>query len=357
MAKRRNQQPLPTRTQPPRSTRVAREFTEQQLLESEQAALSRADQIDKQNQTAAMAKAKKTTVNTSTYNDLMKKAAAAEQRTKEAQALEAKLAAMKAELDAAKASGGTVSVSKKSSKVKKEDLSQDLVIHVTAVAKTVLFRCVKFIEDELDEKEVTEEIIPFLPIDIGMPKAKFCELYSGVVYDTIKQARSDVQSNGKKRAKGMHFLYDLLKCYKYFAILHESFVNNGYFCFNYTELWVMQDQQLPTTEDIVNILQSRPAELEKPENAKAKQVLIWYIDRWLPIVHGSEYWDEKYRHYQLQTDVIPFRDGVSRELCTVESEAFGLLCYDNCRDKWQNIFDLKKDNEGKFCMGSGYPGV
>jgi len=67
-----NQQPLPTHTQPPHSTRVAREFTEQQLLESEQAALSRANQIDKQNQTAAMAKAKKTTVNTSTYNDLMK---------------------------------------------------------------------------------------------------------------------------------------------------------------------------------------------------------------------------------------------------------------------------------------------
>jgi len=125
---------------------------------------------------------------------------------------------------------------------------------------------------------------------------------------------------------------------------------------DYAELWVKQGV-LPTTKDILDILQSNQAELEKPENENAKKVLLWYLDRWLPIVHGTEYWDDKYRHYKLQTDEIAFRDGVSRELCTVESEAFGLLVYDNCRNKWQNIFDLKKENEGMFlneiCVNGG----
>ena len=58
-----------------------------------------------------------------------------------------------------KASGGS-KVSTKP-KVLKEDLNQELVNHVTQVAKTIMFRTWKFIEDELEEKEVTEDIIQY----------------------------------------------------------------------------------------------------------------------------------------------------------------------------------------------------
>jgi len=146
-----------------------------------------------------MARSKKTTVDTSTLTELKKKAAAAEQRSKENQALESRLAQMQAELDAAKS--GSCGATRKSSKVKKQDLNEDLQNHVISTAKTVLFQTVKFIEDELEEEEVTEEIIPFLPVDIGMGKEHFVKLYSGCVYDGIKAGRTDVQSNGKKTGK------------------------------------------------------------------------------------------------------------------------------------------------------------
>lgn len=90
----------------------------------------------------------------------------------------------------------------KTTKVPKKELNQELVNHVTQTAKTVLFRTWKFIEDALEEEEVTQEVIPYLPVDIGMPVEEFVANYSNVVYEAIKNARTEVQSNGKKRAKG-----------------------------------------------------------------------------------------------------------------------------------------------------------
>lgn len=95
-----------------------------------------------------------------------------------------------------------------------------------------------------------------------------------------------------------------------------------------------------------------PDDIEQPENENVKIIQQWYTDRWLPIVIGSEYWDESNRHYKLPTDEcsIKKRDGTEEKkvLCTISSEGFGLLIYDNCRDKWQNIFTLKDKNPGKF---------
>ncbi len=94
-----------------------------------------------------------------------------------------------------------------------------------------------------------------------------------------------------------------------------------------------------------------PDDLEKPENATQKAIQLWYTDRWLPIVIGAEYWDESNRHYKLPTDdcTIRKRDGTeeTKVLCTIGSEGFGLLIYDNCRDKWTNIMKLKAQNPGK----------
>lgn len=114
-------------------------------------------------------------------------------------------------LEQAKASTSTPpsalsSKSSGSAKVKKSELNQELVNHVTNVSKTVLFRTTKFIEDELEEKEVTEEILPHLPVPIKMPKEEFIAKYSNVVYEGIKAGRTDVQSSGKKRAQGTRVL-------------------------------------------------------------------------------------------------------------------------------------------------------
>ena len=111
-------------------------------------------------------------------------------------------------------------------------------------------------------------------------------------------------------------------------------------------------KKLPTAAELCQILEQPPPYFENPEAASDKKILIWYVDRYLPAVHGNEHWDTKYRHYKLQTDKVPL--GPNQQelvLCTIQSEAFGLMLHDNCRDKWQKILDLKNSNPGK-CSGT-----
>lgn len=87
-------------------------------------------------------------------------------------------------------------------KVKSQDLNQELVAHVMHTAKTIGFRNFKFIEDAIEEAEITQELIKHIPVDIGISVEEFTEKYGQTVYEGIKAGRTDVQSNGKKRAQG-----------------------------------------------------------------------------------------------------------------------------------------------------------
>jgi hypothetical protein len=123
-------------------------------------------------------------------------------------------------------------------------------------------------------------------------------------------------------------------------------------CINVTELF---DQlgSLPTIDYIKNLLQMKPAHFEEFKNAEDKTILLWYVDRWLPVVIGLEYWDDKIRHFNLMTDKTKLRTGDEVVLCTTSSEAFGLMMYENCHAKWEEIMKLKKENKGKseiFCV-------
>ena len=85
--------------------------------------------------------------------------------------------------------------------------------------------------------------------------------------------------------------------------------------------------------------------LENPENKKSKDLLLWYVDRYLPVAAGNEYWSDQIRYYKLLTDTcrLPNAAEENKVLVTVSSEAFGLLILDNCRDKWLKIFKLKEE--------------
>jgi len=87
----------------------------------------------------------------------------------------------------------------------------------------------------------------------------------------------------------------------------------------------------------VELLQFSVEHYEKPENAKDKKMLLWYQDHWLPISIGLECWDDKNRHCDLPTDKVKLKDGKDWVLCAATSEAFGLMVYDNCRDKWKKF--------------------
>ena len=230
-------------------------------------------------------------------------------------------------------------------------MNKELVNHVMHTGKTALFRTVKFIEDSKEEEEVTREIVPFLPVKLEMPIDEFVQQYKGVVYDSIKAGRTDVQSNGKKRVQGTSnickivtdfgnyklFMLLILDFYVFYAELYDSLRVPG-----------NEGEVLPTCDEILKILQYSVEHFEKPENAKDKRILLWYQDRYLPIAVGLEYWDDKNRHYDLPTDTVKMRDGVDRTLVTVSSKSFGLMVYDNCRDKWEAIMKLKAGNKGKY---------
>lgn len=81
--------------------------------------------------------------------------------------------------------------------------------------------------------------------------------------------------------------------------------------------------------------------LELPEHSLHKELLLWYVDRFLPVAAGKEYFGEEIRYYQRITSAIKV-NGELRVAVTVASEAFGLLVLDNCQQKWQNIFELKE---------------
>ncbi len=87
-----------------------------------------------------------------------------------------------------------------------------------------------------------------------------------------------------------------------------------------------------------------PQNLEKTENAEAKTFLLWYYERYLPVVAGKPYWSEDIKYYQLLTDTQDI-NGKQKVHVTVTSEAFGLLVWENCYVKWLKIFQLKAEDE------------
>ena len=90
----------------------------------------------------------------------------------------------------------------KKKKGKYDHLCEELVSHVIQTAKTVGFCNFKFIQDIEEERDAARFLIPFLPVTLKMSEEEFIENYKGVVYDAIKAARTEVQSNGKKRVQG-----------------------------------------------------------------------------------------------------------------------------------------------------------
>jgi len=105
---------------------------------------------------------------------------------------------------------------------------------------------------------------------------------------------------------------------------------------------------LPTSDELWKLLNQDPEHFEKPGQENDKETLIWYYDCWLTAVVGKVYWGEKYRHYKLETDKVPMgKDKKERSLCSAADVAFGLLTYDNCRDRWIAMFELKKRDPGK----------
>lgn len=114
---------------------------------------------------------------------------------------------------------------------------------------------------------------------------------------------------------------------------------------------------MPTVDEILNIweitahLPLIPDANESDEDKLLRELLVWYWDRWLQIVADKEYWGVKNRGTMIPVDTveIPKKDAneedwiVEKKVAvTVTSEAFGILIFANCRNKWLNTFAYKK---------------
>lgn len=121
---------------------------------------------------------------------------------------------------------------------------------------------------------------------------------------------------------------------------------------------------LPTMDEIMDIwnVGEAPDEDDEEDDEAAKlakktarthyrrkiDLLLWYLDRYLPNLCGLEFWGPQIRPYHLMTDLVNLQgdtSGKKKVLVTVTSEAFALLMYENCREKWINTFQLKKQNK------------
>ena len=85
--------------------------------------------------------------------------------------------------------------------------------------------------------------------------------------------------------------------------------------------------------------------LEEPKNAFFKHLMVWYYDKWLPIVAGKEWWGRDIRYYKRPIDNVDV-NGVSKVAVTVTSEAFGLLVLENCWSKWRAIIAWHEKHPG-----------
>lgn len=112
---------------------------------------------------------------------------------------------------------------------------------------------------------------------------------------------------------------------------------------------------LPTTDEIENVwdlpeVNETSSAEDKAEYGKKVDILTWYLDVFLPKAVGLEFWGDIIRPYKLMTDtelVEGDLSGKKKVLVTVTSEAFGLLVYHNCRDKWIADYNYKKEHGKK----------
>ena len=132
------------------------------------------------------------------------------------------------------------------------------------------------------------------------------------------------------------------------------------------EWWERKEETLPTEEEMINVwevttlnppdgfAEAKEEQLdlteEQQEYSDKLDLLLWYLDVWMPMVAGLENWGPTIRPFFFMTSTRRLdgdNSGKEKVLVTVTSEAFGLLVFANCREKWLADFEYKKGKIGK----------
>ncbi len=74
-----------------------------------------------------------------------------------------------------------------------------------------------------------------------------------------------------------------------------------------------------------------------------KELLVWWCDKYLVASGGELTYGQSVRYYKHLADTVEVK-GKKMVLVETTTEAYGMLVYDNCHDKWEAIFaELVKD--------------
>lgn len=76
------------------------------------------------------------------------------------------------------------------------------------------------------------------------------------------------------------------------------------------------------------------------------KLLLWYVDSWLPQLSGHDVYGDLVRPYKRPIDTMEV-EGKQKVIITTTSEAYGLLLFENSRERWLNVFKWKKANPKK----------
>ena len=105
-------------------------------------------------------------------------------------------------------------------------INDDLAKHVQEMTEIYVQRTWKFIENDEDIVLATEEVMEYLQTPPPVEKEEFVATYQKYVNNGLKNMRQNVQSEGKKRAKGMYgplFLPGIFRHITQLYLTHSSF--------------------------------------------------------------------------------------------------------------------------------------
>lgn len=113
--------------------------------------------------------------------------------------------------------------------------------------------------------------------------------------------------------------------------------------------------QLPTVEDMHKVVlrQLDVTDMQTPEENKTATdymhfLFEWYVRTYLPCFALKEFFGEK--HHAMGTVSSLCMDGNDeKKRITASTEAFALVAYENCRQRWENLYDwsVQDGNQGK----------
>jgi hypothetical protein len=103
--------------------------------------------------------------------------------------------------------------------------------------------------------------------------------------------------------------------------------------------WWKEHKDLPTVEQVKNVWNF---DLERPTQQQ-RDLLLWWVDIFLPKIAGPEWFDEDHRHYQLMSDKCTYNK-FTRVAVPASTEAFAMAAFENWRTKWMLQFQFQDEN-------------